>query len=203
MNRDDILDAAAQVFSHKGYHAASMQDIAQAVHLQKGSLYHHVSSKQEILADLLDRGLDLLIDRISRELDRPGSPEERLRRAMRAYLETLAEYADLSAVLLLEHRSLEPSLHSRHIPRRDRFEAMWRDVIQEGKQSGVFCCTSPTLAARGLLGVMNWTVTWFNPDGPMTASQIAEQFADLFLNGLLTRVPVDIALQNSDHAHQS
>lgn len=187
MTREDILDAAAQVFSQKGYHAASMQDIAQAVNLRKGSLYHHVSSKQEILVDLLDRALDLLIERIFGVLDQSASPEEKLRQAMRVYLETLVEYADLSAVLLLEHRSLEPQLHSRHVPRRDRFEGMWRDLIHEGKEAGAFCCSSPSLAARALLGVMNWTITWYRPEGDLSAAQIAEQFADLFLRGLLTR----------------
>jgi AcrR family transcriptional regulator len=60
MNRNDILTAAAQVFSQKGFHAASMQDIAQTVNLQKASLYHHIDSKQEILLALLDQALDML-----------------------------------------------------------------------------------------------------------------------------------------------
>lgn len=198
MTRDDILDAAAQVFSQKGYHAASMQDIARAVNLRKGSLYHHVSSKQEILVDLLDRALDLLIERVSLVLAQPIAPEEKLRQAMRVYLEIFAEHADLSAVLLLEHRSLEPELHSRHIPRRDRFEGMWRDLIREGKESGSFSCASPSLAARALLGVMNWTITWYRPDGKLTASEIADQFADLFLKGLLARESIEVLESRSD-----
>lgn len=198
MTRDDILDAAAQVFSQKGYHAASMQDIARAVNLRKGSLYHHVSSKQEILVDLLDRALDLLIERVSLVLAQPIAPEEKLRQAMRVYLEIFAEHADLSAVLLLEHRSLEPELHSRHIPRRDRFEGMWRDLIREGKESGSFSCASPSLAARALLGVMNWTITWYRPDGKLTAAEIADQFADLFLRGLLARESIEVLESRSD-----
>ncbi|MFN2174581.1 MAG: TetR/AcrR family transcriptional regulator, partial [Anaerolineales bacterium] len=64
MNRDEILEAAVQIFSQKGFHASSMKDIANAVDLQKASLYHHVSSKQEILALLLDQSLDILIDQM-------------------------------------------------------------------------------------------------------------------------------------------
>lgn len=187
MTRDEILLAAAQIFSQKGFHAASMQDIAQAVNLQKASLYYHVSSKQEILVDLLDRALDLLIERVNDALESAESPEGKLRKAMRVYIESLAEYQDLAAVLLLEHRSLEPKYHSRHIPRRDRFEGLWRDLIKEGKEAGVFTCASPSLTARALLGVMNWTVTWYRPDRPLSAAEITEQFADLFLEGLLTR----------------
>src|SRR3990172_2326885 len=187
MTREDILDAAAQIFSQKGYHGTSMQDIALAVNLQKASLYHHVSSKQEILLELLNRGLDLLIEKVSAALEQPASPEEKLRRAMRIYLQTLAEYQDLAAVLLLEHRSLEPEFHNRHTPRRDRFERIWRDLIVEGQESGIFACAHPSLTARALLGVMNWTVTWYHPGGALSSNEIAEDFANLFLLGLIAR----------------
>ena len=187
MTRDDILEAAAQIFSQKGFHAASMQDIAQAVNLQKASLYYHVSSKQEILLALLDRALDLLIEHMQKVMQQPLPPDEKLRQAMVAYLQAMLDHRDLASVLLLEHRSLEPDLHARHIPRRDRFERLWRDLIQEGLDSGVFSCFDPSLAARAMLGVMNWTITWYRPDGPLSTEQIAEQFADLFLSGMLVR----------------
>lgn len=187
MTRDEILDAAAQIFSQKGYHGTSMQDIALAVDLQKASLYHHVSSKQEILFDLLNRGLDLLITQVEEAINEKGSPDERLRKATCAYLSTMTEYQDLASVLLLEYRSLEPDYHDRHIPRRDRFEQIWRDLIQEGREAGIFNCDHPSLSARALLGVLNWTVTWFRSDGPMSAEEIADQISNLFLMGLITR----------------
>jgi len=197
MTRDEILEAAAQIISQKGYHAASMQDIAQAVNLQKASLYHHVSSKQEILMILLNRGLDLLTERLEAVVVQPVSADEKLRQAMSTYLQTLAEYESLSAVLLLEHRSLEPDLHDLHIPRRDRFERIWRDVIQEGMDQGVFACDSPSIAARAVLGVMNWTITWYRHNGPLSAGEIGTEFADLFLQGLLVRSSVTASL----HSH--
>jgi AcrR family transcriptional regulator len=187
MTRNEILDAAAQIFSQKGYHGTSMQDIAVAVNLQKASLYHHVSSKQEILFDLLNRALDILIERVSNAIEGSVSPEDKLRLAMRAYLETLADYQSLAAILLLEHRSLEPGYQARHFPRRDRFEQVWRDLIQEGKEAGVFNCSDASLSARALLGVMNWTITWFRKDGPLSATEISSQFTDLFIHGLAVR----------------
>ncbi len=187
MNRENILDAAAQIFRQKGFHAASMQDIAEAVNLQKASLYHHVTSKQEILLALLDQALDLLIDRLSVVMEQDLPADERLRQAAKCYLGILTEKVDLASVLLLEHRSLEPKYHSRHIPRRDRFERLWRDLIQEGIDAGKFCATDATLTARALLGVLNWTITWYKPSGPLTIDQIADHIADLFLNGLLCR----------------
>jgi AcrR family transcriptional regulator len=187
MTRNEILDASAQIFSQKGYHGTSMQDIAIAVNLQKASLYHHVSSKQEILFDLLNRGLDILITQVEEAVDEPGSADERLRRATCAYLTTMTEYQDLASVLLLEYRSLEPDYHDRHIPRRDRFEQIWRDLIREGMEDGIYTCDHPSLSARALLGVLNWTVTWFRNDGPLSAEEIADQISNLFLMGLITR----------------
>ena len=187
MTRDEILEAAAQIFREKGFHAASMQDIAVAVNLQKASLYHHVSSKQEILLELLDRALDLLIEHIEGVISQPLSPDEKLRQAMRVYLKVMLENRDLAAVLLLEHRSLEPQYQARHIPRRDRFERAWRDLIKEGHQQGIFSCSDPALASRFVLGVLSWSITWYRPDGPLSPTEIADQFAELFLRGLLIR----------------
>ena len=187
MNRDQILEAAAQIIRQKGYHAASMQDIADAVNLQKASLYHHFSSKQEILLALLDQALDLLIERVSTVLDKDIPVDEKLREAMRVYLGSLDEHAALAAVLLLEHRSLESEYHDRHIPRRDRFERLWRDLIQEGIEEGVFNDTNPAMTARALLGVMNWTITWYYPEGSSSIGQISDLFSALCLDGLRKR----------------
>lgn len=185
MTRDDILEAAAQVFRQKGFHGASMANIAEAVNLQKASLYHHVSSKQEILFELLDRALELLLERISPMAAQSIPAEERLRLMVREYLQILAENTDLSAVLLFEHRSLEGKQHARHVPNRDKFEALWREVLAEGVRSKRIACENIPLATRAILGIMNWTITWYRPDGDLTIEQIADQYSNLLLNGLL------------------
>ena len=185
MTKDQILDAAAQIFRIKGYHATSMSDIAGAVNLQKASLYHHVSSKQEILLELLDQALALLTEEISRVSQNESlATDEKLRQMATAYLKALTEHVDLASVLLMEHRSLEPELHARHVPNRDRFENLWRDVVDEGMQSGVFCCAETALTVRTLLGSMNWTITWFNPAGEQPIEEIADEISNLFLSGL-------------------
>src|SRR3972149_5339363 len=134
MTRDQILDAAAQIFSQKGFHAASMADIAEAVNLQKASLYHHVSSKQEILLAILDRALDLLIERLSAVQSAQMPPEEKLRQVMKTYLETLADHQDLAAVLLLEHLGLDPEFRNVHNQGRYRYGPIWKELIQEGQE---------------------------------------------------------------------
>ena len=185
MTRDDILDAAAQVFRQKGFHGASMSAIADAVNLQKASLYHHVNSKQEILLALLDRALGMLTDHIAAVASQTLPADEKLRQMIKSYLSALAENGDLASVLLFEHRSLDKKSHTRHVPQRDKFEGLWRDVLKEGVQARIFECPDTGMAVRALMGVMNWTLTWYRPEGRQSIESIADGYADLLFHGLL------------------
>jgi AcrR family transcriptional regulator len=185
VTRDDILDAAAQVISQKGFHGASMSDIANAVNLQKASLYHHVSSKQEILLALLDRALGMLTEHIAAITVQDIPADEKLKLMVRAYLSALADNSDLTSVLLFEHRSLDKKTHARHVPHRDKFEGLWRDVLNEGVRTNVFDLKDTGLAVRALMGVMNWTLTWYHPDGKKSIEQIADEYSDFILKGML------------------
>jgi AcrR family transcriptional regulator len=184
MSREAILESAAQVFRQKGFHGASMADIADSVQLQKASLYHHFSSKQDILLQLLDRALEMVTERMEQVMAQAVPADEKLRLAMRSYLKTLSEQGDLVSVMLLEHRSLDPEYRSRHIPHRDRFEQMWRDLIQQGVETGIFACDDIPLTVRGLMGVMNWTITWYRSGGELSIDEISDDFASMFMNGL-------------------
>jgi AcrR family transcriptional regulator len=185
MTRDDILDAAAQEFRRKGFHGASMSAIAEAVNLQKASLYHHVTSKQEILLALLDRALGMLTDHIAGIAAQELPADQKLRQMIRAYLSALADNADLTSVLLFEHRSLDKKSHARHVPQRDKFEKLWRDVIDEGVHTGILSCADSGVAVRALMGVMNWTLTWYRSEGDKSIEKIADEYADLMFHGLL------------------
>lgn len=187
MTRDEILVAAAGIISEKGFDATSMQDIASAVCLQKASLYHHFSSKQEILLALLDHALVLLTDRLEEVRSTSNNPAEKLRQAMVTYLSVIGAQQNLASILLLEYRSLEPDMRKQHVFRRDRFEHIWRELIDDGIKAGIFQCEDSSLAGRAILGTLNWAVTWYRQDGPSSAEDIADQFADLLLNGLQVR----------------
>ncbi len=183
-SRDDILQASARIFGDKGFHAASMQEIADAVDLQKGSLYHHVSSKQEILAALLEQALELLIAELREVMAVELPPAGKLRRAVRSYLTRLADNAELARVLLFEYRSLEPDLLARHVERRDTYEALWRQILAEGVEAGQFRKVDVPVAGFALLGMQNWMINWYRPDGRLDPEEVADRFVDLMLEGL-------------------
>jgi len=184
MQREDIILAAAQNFRQKGYHATSMQDIAESVQLQKGSLYHHIRSKQEVLLEILDRALDALIADLQPIVESALPPVEKLQAAMRTYIGRMTQNSDLAAVLLLEHRSLQPALRKAHIARRDRFEGLWRQIVREGVREGDFLPLDVSVVAFALLGVQNWLITWYREGGRYRPDDLAAQFAQLFLTGL-------------------
>lgn len=184
MSREDILLSAAQIFRQKGFHGTSMQDIADAVHLQKASLYHHIRSKQEILLGILDEALDTLIADVQPIVASDLPPADKLGAAMRIYIDRMTRHADLAAVLLLEHRSLEPAMQTEHIARRDRFEALWREIIRQGVAQGSFRPVDEAVLSFALLGVQNWLITWYREGGRYTPEQLADQFIELFQRGL-------------------
>jgi AcrR family transcriptional regulator len=148
-----------------------MSDIAAALDVQKPSLYHHVKSKQEILLALLDRALGMLVDHIAAISSQQLPPDQKLRQMIRGYLSALAANADLASVLLFEHRSLDKKTHTRHVPQRDTCET--------------FELKDTALAVRALMGVMNWTLTWYQPEGGKSIEQIADDYSDFMLKGML------------------
>ncbi|MEK6588193.1 MAG: TetR/AcrR family transcriptional regulator [Chloroflexota bacterium] len=184
MQREDIILSAAQIFREKGYHATSMQDIANSVQLQKGSLYHHIRSKQEILLEILDRALAVLIGDLQPIVASDLPADQKLRKAMQTYIGRMTQNADLAAVMLLEHRSLEPGLRAGHVARRDRFEALWRQIVREGIDQGRFKPMDVAVVTFALLGVQNWLITWYREGGRLRPAKLADQFAELFLAGL-------------------
>lgn len=187
LSKQQILEAAAQIFSIKGYHATSMQDIADTVELKKASLYYHIENKQQVLIEILDQALDMVIDEVELATSGDIPIPEKLRRAMEIYLQTLTKNREIAAVLLLEYRSLDSEKSFDHMKRRDRFESLWRGLIQAGVENKLLTCPDPAQAARALLGMLNWTITWYNPQGKLSPAEIANQYADLLLLGLLNR----------------
>jgi len=187
MTKQDILEASAQAFAEKGYHASSMEDIAQIVGVKKASLYHHVESKQEILVELLDQSLDMLIKRVGSVVKKNIPYEKKFELAIKTYMEALIEYRELSSVLLLEHRSLDEDGLKRHVPRRDMLESLFRGIIEDGIKSGVFNDDDSRISVKAVMGVANWLIMWFRDDGSLTAQEISAMLSNLLLNGLLIR----------------
>ena len=182
-----IHDTAVRLFREKGFHATSVQDIADAVGLQKGSLYHYISSKEELLGRIVAEGMLGYAQGLEEILSRPGTARERLERAVRHHVALIAENLAIYTVFLREWHALEPGLRRRVGDSLRRYQSLFERTIEEGIRRGEFRLANPRLTTMAILGAGNWVCHWFSPEGRLTHEDIASSFVELFLCGLETR----------------
>jgi AcrR family transcriptional regulator len=181
--RVDILKSAAKAFRRLGYHGATVEQIAAALHMKKGNLYYYFKNKEEILFACHQYSLDRLTQLLD-EVQHSGiAADEKLRRLIVAFVHTILDELHGTA-LFLELEALSPAHLEAVIVRRDQFDKGVRLVLEEGMATGVFAAGDPKLLAFALFGAVNWIPRWFNPDGPSTSQEIADLFADFLVAGL-------------------
>jgi len=181
---DEIAQAAIRLFNEKGYHATSVQDIADEVGLQKGSLYHYIASKEELLLQIASRSMHGFSRELAEicELDIPAT--ERLRRAIHHHFDIVTGDTQMTTVLLREAFLLSESERIVIQQAMDQYTNLWVRIIQEGMESGEFKRQDPRLVALHILGSCNWVYRWYRPGGALRPTEIAEQFFDLHFSGL-------------------
>jgi len=182
--RARILQAAAALFHRQGFERTTMQGIAHAVGLTKGSLYHHIRGKQALLYEILQHTLDRSLPDLEQIAAAPSPASERLRRAVRLHIFTLMHDRDNVVCFIEEGRSLAPEYRDAYLERRDRYEALFRRIIDDGIRSGEFLPTDVRLAGLAVLGMVNWMVRWYRPDGRHPAEEIASRFGDYAVGAL-------------------
>src|SRR5215813_11033534 len=181
--RIDILKSAAKAFRKLGYHGATVEQIASALHMKKGNLYYYFRNKEEILFACHQYSLDCLM-KLLEDVERSGlEADEKLRRLVVAFVHTILDELHGTA-LLLDLEALTASHLKTVIARRDRFERGVRQVLEDGIAEGHFGAGDPKLLAFAMFGAVNWIPRWFNPEGASTSQQIADLFADFFIRGL-------------------
>ncbi len=190
----DLLTAATRLFRERGFHATSMQDLAEALGMNRGSLYHYIVSKDDLLWAVLTRGFDLLEARVLPLLESDAPPVERLSAAIREHLRVAADHADELSLIQIELRSLSRERRAEMIHRRDAYERLWRRTIEQGIADGSLRVFDIRLAGTGILSVCNWFTQWYRPDGSQTVDEIAGIFTDLFLIGLRRRTDAAMPL---------
>jgi TetR/AcrR family transcriptional regulator, cholesterol catabolism regulator len=182
---EQVYGAALRLFREKGYHATSMQDIAAAVGLYKGSLYHYIGSKEELLVEVFERGMGTLLREVERIAAESGvAPATQLRRVIRAHVCAVAENLDALTVYFHEWRSLAGESMDNVLAQRDRYAGLVSQIVERGVHAGEFHTPDIRMATLGILGMCNWLCQWYRPDGRLSAPEIAEHFADLVLDGL-------------------
>ena len=161
--RGQLVRESARLFREKGYDATSVRDIAAATGLQSGSWVYHFKTKQDILAAVMEEGLQQALERIEAIGREQLSPREQFRALLRTHLDTLlGPGQDFIPVLLYDWRSLEPAGRRRVVALQKRYEQVWDEVIARLQRSGEWAM--PTRVDRLLMfGALNWIAQWFRP----------------------------------------
>jgi AcrR family transcriptional regulator len=190
----EICRIAARVFFEKGYDGASMQDIAGAVGLTKAGLYHHVGSKDRLLFEIMNYGMDILHETVIDRVKSIRDPRERLRRTIIGHIDLIVRARDVElTVILHENRSLKGALRRKINTRKREYIRMLEDLIAQVQQEGGKSLMSPRLAAFALLGTVNWLYQWYRPEGAIKEPELARSYVDFFFRGLLGEAQVSPA----------
>ncbi len=189
-----ILKAAIELFATKGYAASSIRDIATLVGIEAASIYNHVSSKEELLATIITEstrdGMNSIVEAVE---SKNGSPIDQLRAATTAHVIYHCRHRQTAQIGWAELRALSADRFKEVRVVRDAYEAIFRDTIVAGVDGGELIDTNVTLAANGILALGSRAAVWFREDGPLSAEEIGEYYADFVIR----------SLRNPEHESQS
>src|SRR6266699_2732263 len=180
--RNELARQAARLFAEKGYHGTSIGDIAEAMGVQKGSLYAHIASKEDLLYETMREGADAFhaaLDAIPEDLP----AVEKIRLALRGHLRVVAEQLDVATVFVQEWRYLEGERREEILAERRRYEERFRALFREGRELGELRSDlDDATAALLALSAANWAYTWLKPG--RDTDELADRFYALLLDGM-------------------
>jgi TetR/AcrR family transcriptional regulator, cholesterol catabolism regulator len=180
--RHELTRQAARLFAERGYHGTSMEDLAAAMGVQKGSLYAHVRSKGDLLDEIAREGaaaFHAALDAVDERLP----AVEKLKLALRAHLRVVSEQLDVATVFVREWRYLEDKRREAFVGERRRYEERIRALFREGvEQSELRTDLDVTVAALVFLSAANWAYTWLQPGRDTDA--LADRFFELLIDGM-------------------
>jgi AcrR family transcriptional regulator len=180
--RTELTRVAARLFAEKGYHGTSVGDLAEALGVQKGSLYAHIESKADLLWEVAREGaaaFHAALDAVPEE----GPVVERIRAALRGHLGVVAGQLDVATVFVREWRYLEGERRDQFLAERRRYEERFRGLFREGRELGELRTDlDDSTAALLALSAANWAYTWLRPGSETNA--LADRFTALLLDGM-------------------
>ncbi|QFS87915.1 MULTISPECIES: TetR/AcrR family transcriptional regulator [Marinobacter] len=174
--RGRLLKEAARLFRDKGYERTTVRDLAAAVGIQSGSLFHHFRTKEEILKAVMVETIRLNTALMQAAADSEESPRGKLRALVRSELESInGQTGEAMAVLVYEWRSLSESSQVQVLELREIYEGLWLSVLEKLNELGQLKA-DPFIVRRMLTGALSWTVTWYKPErGGLTLDGLTDQ----------------------------
>jgi len=186
LKRNAVLQTAAQLFNERGFHATSLDDIAERLNVSKPTVYYYVESKDQILLECVKIALDLMQAGIDEVRAAGGSAIDQLKACMRIYSSVVTQDFGMCVIRIGEDPLPDP-LKKELRGLKAGIDGQFRRLIAEGVAEGSLAPCDPKMAAFMLAGALSWIGRWYRSDGDLTPDQIADQGIELLLNGVLHR----------------
>jgi AcrR family transcriptional regulator len=184
--RQELIDIAARVFEVRGYEAASIQDIADALGILKGSVYYYIDTKQELLFAVLQEMHGSATGNIEVFPRLSSDPMVLIRMFVESQFLFLADNVVQVTVFFQDFGSLDADRREQIVAQRDNYDRFLRELIQLGQAQGSICAhVDPKIATFAILGMINWSYQWYRVGGSMDPATVAGQFADFALASLV------------------
>lgn len=183
--RVEILKSAAAAFRRRGYHGASVDEIASALAMTKGNLYYYFRNKEDILYACHEYSLDILLSLMEQVQQESMPADQKLRKLILAFVHLILDELQGTA-LTLDPEALSAPLLTKIVAKRDEFDRGMRAILRQGMDDGLFTKGDPKMMEFAIMGAVNWISKWFDPAGPMTSDQIGDAFADYLVGRLRT-----------------
>ena len=184
MNRDEIIEAIAELFKEKGFHNASINDISERVGLKGGSLYYHIKSKEDALFKICAEGMNSYLAELEKIMVTDDAPKKKLKHIIDIHVDHFANNFPKAVVSLIEFRALGDNYRKRYNEKRITIESYIKDVLRDGMDKGVFRKGDIKLMSFAVLGMLNWMVVWYNPEGKWGPSKLKKEFTKMILSGI-------------------
>ncbi|WP_233838735.1 TetR/AcrR family transcriptional regulator [Paraburkholderia sp. ZP32-5] len=192
--RDVLLREAAASFNRRGYHGTSLAEIAKKLGVTKAALYTYVPSKEELLYFCHDSAMNSAVEILTQARASNGNGLQKLVMTLRRYVDLMLG-EDGSYVVLLEENAMKPTHMRAIVKRRDKFEHGLRELVSEGIADGSIVPCNPKLAIFMIMGAMNWSRKWYQPDGQWSGPQIAVSLVEI-LERSLAGTPVKALIED-------
>lgn len=180
-----FIDVSRRLFAERGYNGTSIADIAKELGLTTASLYYYVSGKQQLLLKVLEAGISTFLTRLEDIAATDAPPRDKLRLAVENHLRFVLEKPEAVAVFLREKRFLEPESKAKYEAQLNRYDKLFASILGACMEAGVIPREDPRLVRLAILGMINWAVEWYRPQGQLSAEEISRGFTRMIMDRML------------------
>ncbi len=183
MNREEIIAAIADLFRDKGYHNTSISDISKRVGLKGGALYYHIKSKEDALFKICADGMNEYLARLEKIMETNDEPKTKLKNVVENHVDSFFSDSSRMVVSIIEFKALRDN-YQLYNEKRSAVELHMKNLLREGIDKAVFRQGDVKFMALAILGMLNWMITWYNPEGKWGPKKLKNEFVKMILSGI-------------------